>query len=714
MTYVFNFDDAPDVTADRSKLLLGGKGHNLAVMRRELGLPVPPGFTITTETGLSYLRDGWPNGLDAELREQMSRIEAQVGRRFGGPGEPLLVSVRSGAPVSMPGMMDTILNLGLNEDTTAGLAEACGNEMFATSSRNRLGEMYREVVGEEDVPEDPWKQLRSAIESVFRSWNSPRACTYREHEGIPDGMCTAVTVQTMVFGNMDDDSGTGVLFTRNPATGESSLYGDIMFRAQGEDVVAGGSTPEPIAVLDDRLPDAALQLRGYADLLERHYRDLCDIEFTIERGKLWLLQVRIGKRSSQAALRIALEMARDPDFPLSRAEAVERVADQLAAPSDSSGKIDPDALLLAEGLPASPGLASGRIAMTPERAIAMADEGNAVILVRPETSPDDVHGMARVAGILTSRGGLASHAAVVARGWGIPAVVGAGAVRVSESRLSVGDHELEEGDSITIDGHTGRVFAGETEVEASVTPEAQTLLQWADELDIEIAGMSDSETRPQEPVVGSEATSETPQRETTIRALHIKGFATPENLAPAVATTSDAVAPVLDALVEEGLVKRTGEMCQLTEQGRSIGASLLTADRKKWTEEVANRALDTFLALDVKMKEIVTGWQMRIVDGEQVINDHSDESYDQVILAGLAGFHEEARAWLDPLVGGLPRLRVYQDRLQRAADLIRRGSHDYIASPRLDSYHTIWFELHEDLIQLAGRTREEEAAAGRA
>ncbi|HZD23631.1 MAG TPA: pyruvate, phosphate dikinase [Acidimicrobiia bacterium] len=713
MKHVINFDDPTNVPAGQSKRLLGGKGHNLAVMRRELDLPVPPGFTVTTETGLSYLRDEWPDGLDAELREHMSRIEEQVGRRFGGPGEPLLVSVRSGAPISMPGMMDTILNLGLNRETAAGLAEACGNETFTTSLRGRLDDMYREVVGGE-VPEDPWQQLRSAIEAVFRSWNSARARAYREHEGIPDDMCTAVTVQTMVFGNMDDESATGVLFTRNPASGEATLYGDVMFRAQGEDVVAGGSTPEPIVVLDDRLPEVAYQLRQYGDILERHYRDLCDIEFTVERGTLWLLQVRIGKRSPQAALKIALEMAQDPDFPLSRAEAVERVAGQLRAPSSTVAEVAPDAVLLTEGLPASPGLASGCVAMTPERAISMADEGKTVILVRPETSPDDVHGMARVAGILTSHGGLASHAAVVARGWGIPAVVGAGAIHVSDTQFSVGDHELEEGDPITIDGYSGRVFAGETRVEADVTPEARTLLRWADELGIEIADRNDPSARPLIPAGGSESRSEAPSKETIVRALHIKGFATPENLAPVLRCEPEAVATVLDALVSEGIAKRTGEMCHLTEEGRSMGTSLLAADRERWTEETAGSALERFLVLDVRLKEIVTGWQMRVVDGEQVINDHADETYDRAILADLAEFHEGARRWLSPLIEDLPRLETYQDRLQRAADRVEHGSHDYIASPRLDSYHTIWFELHEDLIQLAGRTREEEAAAGRA
>ena len=285
--------------------------------------------------------------------------------------------------------------------------------------------MYRDIVAVEVVPEDPWAQLRGAVEAVFRSWDGERARAYREREGIADDLGTAVVVQAMVFGNRGPDSATGVLFTRNPATGEHVLYGDVLFGAQGEDVVAGTHATEPITALDERLPSVALELRSYADRLERHFRDVCDIEFTIEDGRLWMLQTRIGKRTAQAACRIAVEMAEDDDFPLTRAEAVERVAALLADPPHTSAERSVDAPVIATGLGASPGLASGAIATSAEAAVKMADEGTAVLLVRSETSPDDVHGMARSVGILTATGGLASHAAVVARGWDIPAVVGA-------------------------------------------------------------------------------------------------------------------------------------------------------------------------------------------------------------------------------------------------------------------------------------------------
>jgi pyruvate,orthophosphate dikinase len=710
MTYVFDFDQPPETTEDESLRLLGGKGHNLGVMTNELGLPVPPGFTITTEAGLAYLEEGWPAELDEEIETHMRRLEEKVGRSFGGPGEPLLVSVRSGAAVSMPGMMDTVLNLGLNDDSTRQLGEACGDDAFAEESRQRLNDMYREIVGSE-APEDPWAQLKGAIEAVFRSWNTPRAKSYREHDGIPHDLGSAVTVQTMVFGNLDDDSATGVVFTRNPATGERELYGDVMFRAQGEDVVAGKASPESIDSLDERLPDVARELRDYADVLERHYRDVCDIEFTIERGKLWMLQVRIGKRSPQAALRIAVEMAEDDEFPLSRSEACVRVASHLADPPSAVTRIAPDVDLLTRGLAASPGLVSGRVATGSNTAIQLADEGDRVILVRPETSPDDVQGMARSVGILTSTGGLASHAAVVARGWGIPAVVGANEVTVEPGKITVGGYTLEDGAVITIDGRTGEVFSGEIEVETTVTPDASKLLDWAEELDIEIP----SAVLAGDPGSGEEVSSvEAPEEETVIRALRIKGFATPEDLAPVLLSTPEAVAPVLDAIEGKGLTKKIAEMFQLNDEGTALGDSLIAGDRERWSIEKANSALDGFLPLDGRMKEIVTSWQMREVDGEQVINDHSDEQYDEAVLSEFSSLHHDAIEWLEPLTTELGRLQLYHHRLARAALRVAEGEHAYIASPRIDSYHNIWFELHEDLILLAGRTREEETEAGRA
>ncbi len=320
MSQIVDFDRPPaEVARDELPRLIGGKAANLTVMAVDLGLPVPPAFTLTTQVCKEYLAHGWPAGLDEELRQHMHRLEELVGRRLGDPADPLLVSVRSGAPVSMPGMMDTILNVGLNDATAAGL-----NPHMAASCRERLASSLA-AVGVAPVPEEPWAQLRAAIEAVFRSWNSPRAIAYRAREGIAGELGTAATVQAMVFGNRNSRSATGVLFTRNPASGENRLYGDVLFRAQGEDVVAGTHATEPLDALETRLPAVAAELHEHALRLERHLRDVCDIEFTIDDGRLWLLQCRIGKRTPQAALRVALEMADDPEFPLSREEAVRRV-----------------------------------------------------------------------------------------------------------------------------------------------------------------------------------------------------------------------------------------------------------------------------------------------------------------------------------------------------------------------------------------------------
>jgi pyruvate,orthophosphate dikinase len=713
----FVYDCANPPAGDHAAVtaLLGGKAANLSVMARDLRLPVPPAFTVTTEACRQYLASGWPARLDGELREHMARLETTVGRRFGDPADPLLVSVRSGAPVSMPGMMDTILNLGLNDVTTAGLAGRSNSPKFAANCRLRFETMYRDIVGADAVPADPWQQLRAAIEAVFRSWNSDRARAYRQREGIADDLGTAVTVQTMVFGNRSVDSGTGVLFTRNPATGDPVLYGDVMFNAQGEDVVAGTHRTEPITALDARIPAVGRELREYAARLERHYRDLCDIEFTIEHGKLWLLQCRIGKRSPQAALRIALDMAEDPDFPLDREEAVRRVVGILADPPTQvreRGDVGP---AIAIGLGASPGVACGEIVTSPEAAVTAAEAGRMVILVRAETSPDDVHGMARSAGILTSSGGLASHAAVVARGWGIPAVVGASAVKVGERDVVIGEVTLRVGQPITIDGATGEVFAGAAAGTAIVVPEAATLVAWAHEAGIEIGGGG--------PIVEaggpvgdrSAADAGDPLRaDDLLRLLAIKGYASPDAIAAATERSAQDATAALDRLVADGLCETAVDAFRLTADGKAVAAERIAADAAAWGVDRANAALDAFLALDLRMKTTVTAWQMRVVAGQQVFNDHSDAAYDAAVLADLAALHADADAWLRPLTGSLARLGLYLRRLDRANAAAQAGDPKYVASPRVDSYHGVWFELHEDLIQLAGRSRADEVAAGRA
>jgi pyruvate,orthophosphate dikinase len=714
VTHAYALDAVPGATLAEAKALVGGKAANLGVMARELGLPVPPGFVVTTATCRAFLSSGWPAGLDDELRARMTAVEGAVGRRFGDPTDPLLVSVRSGAPISMPGMMDTILNLGLNDATEAGLAGAAGDAAFARSCRERFEASYRAIVGVDDVPSDPRLQLRGAVEAVFRSWNSDRARAYRRKERIPDDMGTAVTVQAMVFGNRGRTSATGVLFTRNPATGEPTPYGDLMFDAQGEDVVAGTHATEPIGALDERMPAVAVELREYATRLERHYADLCDIEFTIEDGRLWMLQVRVGKRSPQAALRIAVDMAQDETFPVTRAEAVARVAPLLAHPPTVATARSSFVLPLGTGLPASPGVASGPIVTSPEQAQASAEVGRAAILVRAETSPDDVHGMAAAAGILTSRGGLASHAAVVARGWGIPAVVGATAIDVRDGQVVVGDRTLVAGEVITIDGSSGEVFEGTIPGTTEVAPDARTLLAWASELGIPIGDEAPGAAASGDAPAAATGATRKATPDDCLRAIAIKGFAPTPGLADAVLATPEDVQAIVDQLAIDGLVATTAGAYRLTDAGTARAADLLDADRAAWGSDAADAALDAFLDLDHRMKDVVTAWQLRGDPAAQEINDHTDAAYDQGVLERLAALHADATTWLTPLEGACPRLGVYRARLERALEGALGGDGRYVASPRVDSYHGIWFELHEDLIRLAGRNRADEAAAGRA
>jgi pyruvate,orthophosphate dikinase len=529
MAYVFNFDHKHRKPPMEMKDLLGGKGANLAEMTSVLELPVPPGFTISTDACRAYMDGGWPDGLTKEVDRALDKLEKAMGKHLGDPGDPLLVSVRSGAKFSMPGMMDTVLNLGLNDESVEGLAKQTSDERFAYDSYRRFIQMYGRIVlglpGEEfdrlfdaakelanttsdaDVPpellrylvtsfkqiverstgapfpQDPTQQLQGAIEAVFGSWNGPRAVTYRNRERIPHDLGTAVNVQAMVFGNRDDNSGTGVGFTRDPSTGAQGAYGDFLVNAQGEDVVAGIRNTEPLAALEGRFPRIYKELLGIFERLERHYRDMCDTEFTIDQGKLWMLQTRVGKRTGAAALKMAVDMTKDRRIKLTRSEAVGRVnadhLDQVLHPRFASS----DVPVLTKGLGASPGAAVGRVCFTADAAVAAAGRSEQVVLVRTETSPEDVHGMMAAEGILTTRGGLVSHAAVVARGWGKPAVVGAEAVRISGRSFTVGGVTVSEGDFISLDGTTGEVVLGEVPLTAASPPsEFVTVLAWADEI----------------------------------------------------------------------------------------------------------------------------------------------------------------------------------------------------------------------------------------
>lgn len=543
--YVYFFGDGRAEGNTGMKNLLGGKGANLAEMSN-LGISVPPGFTITTEVCDAYYKNdrNYPSELESQMKDAMSKVEEIMGAKFGNSKNPMLVSVRSGARVSMPGMMDTILNLGLNDTTIEGLISQSGNARFAWDAYRRFVQMYGdvvlgmkpenkededpfEVIIEEkkkekninsdtelsaddlkdlvarfkamvkekkgmDFPDDPWKQLWGAVDAVFGSWNTERAIKYRKMNNIPGDWGTAVNVQVMVFGNMGDDSGTGVAFTRDPATGENKFYGEYLINAQGEDVVAGTRTPQPVnkstktsseqKTLQEVMPDAYKTLEGIYNKLEDHYKDMQDIEFTIQKDKLWMLQTRTGKRTAMAAIRIAVEMVKegliDEKTAVSRVEPAQ--LDQLLHPM-----FDPEAdkKIIAKGLPASPGAASGKVVFHADDAEAM--DGEKTILVRIETSPEDIGGMNAAQGILTARGGMTSHAAVVARGMGKCCVAGCGAININykKQEFSVSSTTVKKGDWISLDGSTGQVMLGQVStIQPELSGDFDTLMKWVDKI----------------------------------------------------------------------------------------------------------------------------------------------------------------------------------------------------------------------------------------
>ncbi|HEY0828945.1 MAG TPA: pyruvate, phosphate dikinase [Bacilli bacterium] len=516
------------------KLLLGGKGANLAEMTRA-GLPVPPGCTITTDACRAFYTAGGklPDGLIAEMEEALKAVEQQKGQKFGDPKQPLLISVRSGSVSSMPGMMDTILNLGLNDETVQGLAYITQNPRFAYDCYRRLIQMFGNVVFDVDTihfekllhhmklaqgfdqdqdvtaeawialivkykeliehrarvsfPQDVYEQMRLAVEAVFRSWNNQRAIVYRKVYHIPDEQGTAVNIQSMVFGNMGDDCGTGVVFTRNPSTGEKLLYGEYLTNAQGEDVVAGVRTPKPIVSLVQDMPEVFNQLAETANRLEHHYKDMQDIEFTVEKGKLYILQTRNGKRTAQASVKLAVNFVEEN--VLTREEALQRIEvehlDQLLHRAiDGEETLD----VMAKGLPASPGAASGQAVFDADTAEEWVREGKKVILVTSETTPEDIHGVIAAEGVLTSRGGMTSHAAVIARGMGKPCICGCEELNITlaDKQFSVGfstTDVIRQGDWISIDGSTGRVIRGTVSLkDPEITPELSKLLEWADQV----------------------------------------------------------------------------------------------------------------------------------------------------------------------------------------------------------------------------------------
>ncbi len=719
-TRLFGFDETLPEGADPA-LLLGGKAAGLAVMARDLQLPVPPGFVATTAACREYLAGGWPDGLDEELRSRLTWLADRTGREFGGAENPLLVSVRSGAPVSMPGMMDTLLNVGMTPEIRARLAEESGDQVFAADTWLRFNRMFAETVlniprdeladscihdGTAEniiaaaervraaakrfggIPEDPFEQLRGAICAVFASWECERAITFRAKEGIPAALGTAATVQAMVFGNLDARSGTGVAFTRDPSTGERKPTGDYLARAQGEDVVAGTHRVHGLDALHEQLPEVCAELLGTMERIERHYRDMCDIEFTVSAGKLYLLQTRVGRRSPLAAVRIAVDMAEDPDFPVSTAEAAARVDDTVVAELARLGSVRAGAEPVGHGLAASPGVGAGLLCFDADRAAEMAAEGKAVVLARPETSPSDVHGMAASVALVTTLGGIMSHAAVVARGWAIPAVCSLNDSSFEAGSLRIGRVSIAEGESVTVDGGAGAVYLGDQREDGALDlPELQKLREWA----------ADAAPVPEVAVSGAVTAFE------VMRVLSLKGLCTAERAAAILGTSEPEVTAILDEFAH--LLKPTARGMALTAEGRAWVAERLAEERASVDSAALEAPFARFLPLNMEFKALITSAQTAGITA----SDHAEWPLLRAKMEELAAAF---RPIVDETGAVAPRLAAYGPRFDAALAAFRAGDHSMLASPLKDSYHTVWFEYHEELIALTGRDRAVEEAAG--
>lgn len=738
-----SFAQGAALAEDTRAAVLGGKGAGLARMV-SLGLPVPPGFTFTTEACRAYLATGWSDAMEEALTSCLADLEATTGKRLGDPDNPLLVSVRSGAPISMPGMMDTVLNAGMTFGTAEGLGKATGDTRFGWDTLRRFVQSYVSVVlgapsdlvrevseehlGKDDgasldaatletatgalredfasrgytVPTDPLEQVRKAVGAVFSSWTCERAQTYRRLENIADDLFTAATVQMMAFGNLGERSGTGVAFSRCPSDGAPGLMGDFLQGAQGEDVVAGTHQTLPISRLAELWPDVTAELEETARLLERDLCDLADIEFTVESGKFWLLQYRKGKRSPRAALRLAIDMAEDPDFPLSREEALERVATILENPPMLAANTDAptgskDDHLIAKGLAASPGQAVGALVTSVDEAVAAEGKGEAVILVRRETSPADIGGMAASVGILTTRGGHVSHAAVVARGWGLPAVVGADTIEVKPDGIVIGEQLIPSGTIITVDGSSGEVFLGAHHREEIEAPEVATLKAWRRE------GTDTADDTSQSDGYVEEATEDS-----VSRVLALKGMGDSAAIAAVLGAPQAEVDKVVGRLVAKDAIIAMPRDRYRPAPETSEKIDTWYRDMAETIKDQIEPQMETFHEVNDTFKGIVTDWQMREVDGAQVINDHTDAEYDASVTGRIA---TEVHTVITPILAEVSkahdRLMRYQTRFEQALAKIDEGDKDMVAHPMKDSYHTVWFELHEELIRLSGRVRTE-------
>jgi pyruvate, orthophosphate dikinase len=720
---VVAFDD-PLPGGTNAPLVLGGKAAGLAVMARDLGLPVPPGFVVTTEVCREFLAGGWRRELEDEIREQLDRLGERTGRRFGDPGRPLLVSVRSGAPVSMPGMMDTLLNVGMTPAIREKLAAESGDQVFAADTWLRFNRGYAEVVLEvprDDladcsvhdgsaaglllaaenvralaanhggIPEEPFDQLLGAIKRVFGSWDGDRARVFREKEKIPFELGTAATVQAMVFGNLDELSGSGVAFTRHPSTGDAMPCGDYLPRAQGEDVVAGTHRVQGLDALAAQAPAAYRDLVEMLTRLEQHYRDMCDIEFTVSSGTLYMLQARVGRRSPLAAVRMAVAMAEDEAFPLTREEAVARVGEQTLRQLANVGTVQHGAEPIARGLAASPGVGVGALCLDTDRAAELGAAGVAVILVRPDTSPSDVHGVIAAAGLVTMHGGMVSHAAVVARGWAIPAICSLAGAEIVESGLRIDGSVIGEGTTVTVDGSTGTLYLGDQrEASGDDIPEVQVLRRWAAEL--EPAAI------PAAPAGGGEVSAFE-----ALRVIQLKGLCTHERIGQVLGANEVDVAAALEP--HAGILKATPRGLALTPDARAWLSEQLAAERACVDRAALEAAWDQFQPLNTRFKGLITGAQL------SSSIDTAAPGWPELVQS-ISALHAEFTPVVVDIGTAAPRLAAYSSRFEAAYAAITAGDTSMVASPIKDSYHTVWFELHEELFALTGRDRATVEAAG--
>lgn len=743
---------------------IGGKAWGINRMRA-LGLPVPPAIVITTQACADYFRRGKvvDERLWAQVVEHMRVLEEGAGRRFGAAPRPLLVSVRSGAPHSMPGMMDTVLDLGLNDALEAALAAEHGQARHAADTHRRFRAQYRKVVlgGRDDaIPDDPWAQLRAAVTAVFESWHSPRAQVYRRERGLPQDGCTAVILQAMVFGNADAHSGTGVLFSRNPLTGDPPPWGEWLPGGQGEDVVSGNHTPLPLAALREQMPEVHAQLMRATAVLEADAGDIQDIEFTVESEHLWLLQSRIAKRSAQAAMRAAVAFAQEG--LITHETALRRLssAQLRQLPRLRLGPAVDGLAPVARGEAASPGIAQGIVLLDAQEAESRSRLGESVILARPNTSPEDLPGVIAASGVLTEQGGSTSHAAVICRELGRPCVVGCGIDTVRSLA----------GQRVTLDGGSGRVWRGELAVdclEEGGGGDAHTLLEWglplipmrllrpadapAQAVDLDVhgerwpgalapgaivrgavletdagivaalrAGVAAAVVQRRLPALlaclhdvsvhadlapGAAAMTDAAPIDalTLLRLVALKGRATPTLLAEALDIAPEQADARYDALCKRGLCARSGGQFVLALAGREHLAALLAHERAGVNAAALLAAYEDFSGLDAQLKQLLTQWQ---VGPGGALNDHTDAQYDARAIERLMALHARAEKFLARAEGIVPRLARYRLRLSRAAARIAAGERTYVARITADSYHSIWFELHEELIGLLGMTRE--------